>query len=130
MPMKPSFLSRLFAVVCASATLITLSGLIVGASVMSSIEFVTGNYASHEKTLKQAAMLIEVGSTLSLGSVGCFVLSVCKDRLDFDSDAKLTHLRCTICKNYVSNPFLRCAINPALPPDCSDFESDAIVFEE
>jgi len=128
--MKPSFLSRLFAFVCASATLITLSGLIVGASVMSNIDFSNGNYAPYEKTLKYAGLLMEVGSTLSLSSIGCFVLSVCKDRLDFDSDAKLAHLRCTICKNYVSNPFLRCAFNPSLPPDCSDFESDAIVFKD
>jgi len=121
MPIKLSFLSRLFAIVCMSGVSITMCGLIIGTSVMSSVdESSSRDVTSQKKSLEIAGLLMELGSTLSLGSVSCFIFSLFKDQLDFETNEKLTHFRCVLCKNYSSNPYLRCAINPSLPPNCSD----------
>jgi ABC-type lipoprotein release transport system permease subunit len=66
MPVKLSFLSRLFAIVCMSGVSITMCGLIVGTSVMSSVdESSSRDVASQKESLKVAGWLMELGSTFS-----------------------------------------------------------------
>lgn len=80
-------------------------------SVVSDIAFSIFSSSLKEKRFEELASIMDVESRLE----------DVESRLEKEVESALRC--CLFCKNYSFNPYLKCAVNPSLPPDCPDFEA-------